>query len=63
MESTREVTQTDTAWSELAPLLDDAMARLRRTDRDAIVLRYFENKSLQEVGTALGWRSAPHKSV
>ena len=54
MESTREATQPDTAWSELAPLLDDAMARLGRTDRDAVVLRYFENKSLQEVGTALG---------
>jgi hypothetical protein len=38
----------------LSPLLDEAMARLRDTDRDAIVLRFFENKSLQEVGAALG---------
>ena len=30
------------------------MARLRQTDRDAVVLRYFENKSLREVGGALG---------
>src|ERR1017187_4061138 len=30
------------------------MARLRDKDRDAIVLRFFENKSLQEVGAALG---------
>jgi RNA polymerase sigma factor (sigma-70 family) len=41
-------------WNELAPLLDEAMLRLRQTDRDAVVLRYFENKSLREVGGALG---------
>jgi Sigma-70, region 4/Domain of unknown function (DUF4878) len=30
------------------------MAQLRDQDRDALVLRYFENKSLREVGDALG---------
>jgi len=30
------------------------MARLGSVDRNAVVLRYFENKSLQEVGEALG---------
>jgi hypothetical protein len=30
------------------------MTQLRDKDRDALVLRYFENKSLQEVGAALG---------
>jgi hypothetical protein len=30
------------------------MAQLRDKDRDAIVLRYFENHSLKEVGGALG---------
>jgi hypothetical protein len=35
-------------------MLDEAMTRLRERDRDAIVLRYFENKSVQEVGDALG---------
>ena len=42
------------AWEQLSPILDDAMAHLRDKDRDAIVLRFFENKSLREVGTALG---------
>jgi hypothetical protein len=46
----------DAAWQELSPLLDDAMAQLRDKDRDALVLRYFENKSLREVGDALGLR-------
>lgn len=41
-------------WTEIEPLLDDAMAALDETDRSAILLRYFENKSLREVGEALG---------
>jgi uncharacterized protein YlxW (UPF0749 family) len=35
-------------------LLDDAMDALADADRAAILLRYFENKSLREVGAALG---------
>ena len=46
--------QTDSTWEQLAPLLDEAMAHLRDKDRDAIVLRYFQNKSLREVGAAFG---------
>jgi RNA polymerase sigma factor (sigma-70 family) len=54
MQSTLEDHPMDTAWQELSPLLDEAMAQLRDQDRDALVLRYFENKSLREVGDALG---------
>ena len=46
--------ESDAAWEQLSPLLDEAMARLRDKDRDAIVLRFFENKNLREVGAALG---------
>ena len=35
-------------------MLDDALARLGQKDHDALVLRYFENKSLGEVGMAIG---------
>ena len=42
------------AWLQIAPLLDDALGRLGERDRHAIVLRFFENKSLEEVGAALG---------
>lgn len=45
---------SESVWRNLFPLLDEALARLRETDRDALVLRYFENRSLQEVATALG---------
>ena len=41
-------------WTQIEPLLDDAMAALDETDRSAVLLRYFENKSLREVGEALG---------
>jgi len=54
MQSTLDNSAPDLAWPELAPLLDEAMSRLGATDRDAVVLRYFENKPLSEVGAALG---------
>jgi RNA polymerase sigma factor (sigma-70 family) len=46
--------ELDPAWEQFAPLLDEAMTQLRDTDRDALVLRFFQNKSLREVGLALG---------
>ena len=46
--------ESDAAWVKLAPILDEAMARLRDRDRDALVLRFFENKSMKEVAAALG---------
>ncbi len=54
MQSTFDDHPMDAAWQELSPLLDEAMAQLRDQDRVALVLRYFENKSLREVGDALG---------
>jgi uncharacterized protein (TIGR03435 family) len=42
------------AWEQIAPFLDEAMAKLGGKDRDAVLLRYFENKNLAEVGAAMG---------
>ena len=47
-------TESDPAWELIAPHLDAALSELREADRDAVLLRYFENKSLREVGHALG---------
>ena len=44
----------DAAWLQIEPLLDEAMANLSAADHDAVVLRYFESRSLREVGAALG---------
>lgn len=41
-------------WSRLESLLDDAMAALGEHDRAVILLRFFEDKSLREVGDVLG---------
>jgi len=53
MQSTLNETNSE-AWLQIAPILDDAISKLGAKDRDAIVLRFFENKSLGEVGAALG---------
>ena len=48
------LTEPDTSlWEQISPLLDDAMGRLGENDRNAIVLRFFENKTPQEVAAAL----------
>jgi RNA polymerase sigma factor (sigma-70 family) len=45
---------TASDWTHVEPFLDEAMHTLDDTDRTAVLLRYFENKSLREVGQALG---------
>jgi uncharacterized protein (TIGR03435 family) len=54
MESTIRTLPADANWEHLSPILDEAMLRLRDKERDAILLRYFENKNLREVGASLG---------
>ena len=44
----------DAAWQQLAPLLDDAVAKLGTAERNAVVLRFFDGKSMREVGAGLG---------
>ena len=46
-------TDTQAAWQQLSPLLDEAVATLGDTDRAALVLRYYEQRPLNEVGAAL----------
>jgi RNA polymerase sigma factor (sigma-70 family) len=42
------------AWHQIAPLLDEALDRLGEKDRHAIVLRFFDGKSMKQVGLELG---------
>ncbi|HTA95144.1 MAG TPA: sigma-70 family RNA polymerase sigma factor [Verrucomicrobiae bacterium] len=53
MQSTLNETESE-AWLQIAPILDDVLSKLGAKDRDAIVLRFFENKNLSEVGAAIG---------
>jgi RNA polymerase sigma factor (sigma-70 family) len=41
-------------WELLRPVLDETMVQLGDKERDAIVLRFFEQKNLTAVGDALG---------
>jgi RNA polymerase sigma factor (sigma-70 family) len=43
-----------TDWTALRPTLDDALDQLNQTDRDALLLRFFEQRTLAEVGLKLG---------
>jgi uncharacterized protein (TIGR03435 family) len=54
MQSEIQQTAPDLFWEQMSPLLDDALATLGETDRQAVLLRFFENKSLAEVGNSLG---------
>jgi RNA polymerase sigma factor (sigma-70 family) len=49
-----QVTQPDDVWERVAPVLDDALSQLGEVERGAVLLHYFQNKRLREVGLALG---------
>jgi RNA polymerase sigma factor (sigma-70 family) len=54
MQTELESTRIDPLWEQMSPLLDDALASLGEADRQAVLLRFFENKSLAEIGSHLG---------
>jgi RNA polymerase sigma factor (sigma-70 family) len=53
MESLSHSPESD-IWPHMKPLLDDAIGKMSRKERDAVVLRFFEGKSFQEIGTVFG---------
>src|SRR5262245_28500806 len=42
-------------WQQVRPFLDQALEQLPPTDRDALLLRFFEQRSLAEIGERLGF--------
>jgi RNA polymerase sigma factor (sigma-70 family) len=52
MNTMNEPSEAD--WDQMAPVLDEAMDQLDSSDRDALVLRFFEQQDLRAVGAALG---------
>ena len=62
MQSTLNDSNPDGAWQQLAPLLEEAMARLNEKERTLLALRFFENKTGAETAALLGIREwAAHK--
>jgi RNA polymerase sigma factor (sigma-70 family) len=43
----------DIDWNQLRPLLDEAMLALSQPDREALLLRYYEQRAFAEIGAAL----------
>jgi len=43
----------DDTWKNVAPVLDEALGKLRETDRNAIILRFFQNEPLGKIGEKL----------
>lgn len=41
-------------WAKLRPMLDDALHALGERDREAVLLRYFKQRSFGEIGAAVG---------
>jgi RNA polymerase sigma factor (sigma-70 family) len=45
---------SEVVWDKIAPVVDAIVATLGEKERRALVLRFYEGKSLREVGAALG---------
>lgn len=41
-------------WERLQPVIDDALASLKEADREAVLLRFFAEKTHAEIGSRLG---------
>jgi RNA polymerase sigma factor (sigma-70 family) len=54
MMTTTQPGETELYWERLAPHLDDAVASLSEADRSLVLLRFYQRKSLSEVGQHLG---------
>src|SRR6266404_923477 len=54
MQSEDQLSTPNPLWEQISPLLDEALTQLGEKDRQAVLLRFFENKSLAEVGSSFG---------
>ena len=45
-----ETSAAEISWDQLRPVLDDALAQLGETDRNAILLRFFSGRTFADVG-------------
>jgi RNA polymerase sigma factor (sigma-70 family) len=61
MDDTAIPTDDANEWARIAPILDDAIARLGTIDRRAVLLRFFRRKSHADVAAALGVSEAAAK--
>jgi RNA polymerase sigma factor (sigma-70 family) len=53
MHNELQATPEDSLWEQMSPMLDEALTSLSEKDRQVVLLRFFENKSLAEVGSRM----------
>ncbi len=53
MQSTTQESTDVALWNQLSPLLDEAVSRLGKKDRDALILRFFKDKSVRDVAVTM----------
>jgi len=46
--------ESEPMWADIASHLDDVLGELSESDRDAVILRYFEKRSAKEIAATLG---------
>lgn len=54
MHENHAVPTTEVNWDQLRPVLHEAMHQLEDSDREALLLRFFQNRDLRAVGSVLG---------
>lgn len=62
MQSTLGEPNEDVIWKQMSPLLDEALSRLDKKDRVALILRFFKEKNLGEVAAAMNISKAAAQS-
>src|SRR5437016_2673893 len=50
----QQLSSHDDAWRNIAPVLDEALEQLGETDRNAVILRFFQEQNSRSIGQALG---------
>ncbi|MFM1770196.1 MAG: hypothetical protein RJA22_2725 [Verrucomicrobiota bacterium] len=53
-EFTETSPEPEALWQELTPHIDEALASLKEKDRHIVLLRFFQHKTVRDVGQALG---------
>ena len=54
MQELHSTSESPPDWESVSPLLDDAISALDDQERDALLLRFFQNHDFRAVGAALG---------
>src|SRR6266550_5506040 len=50
----QQLTTADDAWKRVSPALDEALEHLGETERNAVLLRFFNDRNHRETAAALG---------